>query len=30
MSLGTMAATGLITAVILIIAAITVINKFAH
>jgi hypothetical protein len=30
MSLGPMAATGLITAVILIIAAITVINKFAH
>jgi hypothetical protein len=30
MSLGTMAATGLIAAVILIVAAITVINKYAH
>ncbi len=30
MSLATMAATGLITAVILIVVAITVINKYAH
>lgn len=30
MSLGTMAATGLITAVVLIVVAITLINKYAH
>jgi hypothetical protein len=30
MSLATMAATGLITAVVLIVVAITVINKYAH
>jgi len=30
MSLATMAATGLVTAVVLIVLAITVINKFAH
>jgi hypothetical protein len=30
MSLGTMAATGLIAAVVLIVITITLINKFAH